>query len=256
MEASAGGAQTAHYELKYAHESEGGALEPIPVRAEPADRHEACLRYFPERFRGGDVLELAAGSGRLALSLAAAGVPFASYTASERSEARLAGLRSRFADPRMRVAQLDAEDLPLDDAPRYDAVFMIALVEHLVDPIAALTRVRALLRPGGFLYIDTPNIAKYTRRLKLLFGHFPATATFAEGLVTYDGRPADLFDEGHFHYFTYRSLSRMLVERCGFARVERRAYFSGASRLGRSLDHRLARLWPELFSDVCLIADV
>jgi hypothetical protein len=114
--------------------------------------------------------------------------------------------------------------------------------------------VRRLLAPGGFVYVDTPNVAKYTRRAKLLLGRFPSTASRDEGLTTYDGRPVDLHDEGHLHYFTFRSLSRMLLTRCGFSRIEKLPYFVGRSLLGRRGDHRLARLWPGMFSELCVVA--
>ena len=243
-----------HYDAKYGAERAGADARVVAVRAHPADRFEACLHYFPRHFRGGDILELGAGSGLLARSLGAAGVPFDSYTASEFSEARAEGLRRNLADARIRVAQLDAEQPAPDHEGRYDAVILLALVEHFVDPLRALQRVAALLRPGGFAYVDTPNIAKFTRRLKLLAGCFPGTATREEGLRTYDGRPVDLHEEGHLHYFTYRSLSRLLVERCGFARVDRAPYASPPLPLGRRIHHALARARPELFAELALVA--
>jgi len=190
----------------------------------------------------------------IARSLAAADVPFEDYTATEYSEARLDGLRRSLTDPRVRVAKLDLEAPPGEHAGRYDAVILLALVEHLVDPIAGLRHVREMLRPGGFAFIDTPNIAKYTRRLKLLFGRFPATASQDEGLATYAGGPVDLHDEGHLHYFTYRSLSRLLVERCGFSRITPAPYVTPPHLLGRRIDGALARWRPQLFAELCLVA--
>ena len=245
-----------HYDAKYALEAAGAAAETIPPVSIPTNRFEACCRFFPELFRGGDVLELAAGSGLVARSLMASGCAFESYTASDFSSARLEGLRHTLRDPRVRVTRLDADDLPEDEPGRYDAVILIALIEHLVDPLRAMQRVRKLLKPGGFAYIDTPNVAKYTRRLKLLFGRFPSTASRNEGLTTYDGQPVDLHDEGHLHYFTHRSLALMLTQRCGFARVQRLPYFTGGRLLGRTADYGLARLWPGMFSELCLVAYV
>jgi len=117
---------------------------------------------------------------------------------------------------------------------------MVALIEHLIDPLRAMQRIRQLLKPGGFAYIDTPNIARYTLRLKLLMGRFPSTASMNEGLTTYSGKPTDLYDEGHLHYFTYRSLSLMLTERCGFSRVVKLAYPGGRRPLGKQTHNFLA----------------
>jgi hypothetical protein len=97
-------------------------------------------------------------------------------------------------------------------------------------------------------------VAKYTRRVKLLFGRFPSTASRNEGLITYEGQPVDLHDEGHLHYFTHRSLRLLLTQRCGFSRVQALPYFTGGRLLGRTGDHALARLCPGLFSEVCLVA--
>jgi len=243
-----------HYDAKYGAERAGGDARVATPDAHPCDRHEACLHYFPQHFRGGQILELGAGSGLIARSLIAAGVDFEGYTATDLSPARVEGLRQSLDDPRIRVARLDAEAPDGDHRGRYDAVILLALVEHFVDPLRALRNVREMLKPGGFAYVDTPNIAKYTRRLKLLAGRFPGTASRDEGLLTLDGRPVDLHEEGHLHYFTYRSLSRLLLERCGFERVGRAPYASPPLPLGRRFHAGLARLRPELFAELALVA--
>lgn len=247
-----------HYDEKYADESRHGAdVEPLVSRsATPATRYQACLGTLLDEFRGDDLIEVGAGSGLLARSLLAAELPCRRYVVTEFSRSRLSGLERALPDPRVEVRQLDVEQPGDEHLAAYDAVVMLALVEHLFDPLRAMRNVRAMLRPGGFVYIDTPNIAKWTRRLKLLAGHFPSTASREEGLVTYDGRPADLHDEGHLHYFTYRSLSRMLVTRCGFSRVRKVPYVSDPQIFGPRVGYQLARRWPELFSELALVAHV
>jgi SAM-dependent methyltransferase len=190
--------------------------------------------------------------------LIAHGLKFDSYTLSEFSDARLEGLVAAIKDPRVSVLKLDAESLSAEKLPNYDAIIMLALIEHLIDPLGAMQRLRKLLKPGGFAFIDTPNIAKFTRRAKLLLGRFPATASRNEGLSTYEGNAVDLYDEGHLHYFTYRSLSSMLVKRCGFSTVEKFGYFTGPNGqriVGHRLGNALSRLWPEMFSEIVLVAN-
>ncbi len=242
------------YDEKFAYEAAGPSADLVAATDIPTDRYAACISALPRLVRGGAILEIGAGSGRLARSLVAAGLRFDSYTVSDFSSARLAGLRRTLDDPRFEVRALDVEDPPADLEGRYDAVLLVALVEHLFDPLGALQSVRRMLRPGGLVYIDTPNVAKYSRRLKLLAGRFPSTSSLDEGLTRYDGRPVQLHDEGHLHYFTFRSLSRLLLERSGFERVERLPYASRPAPLGPRIGHALARLRPELFSELCVVA--
>ena len=243
-----------HYDAKYASDATD-PLEPLvlPTSA-PLDRFEACVSDLRRRVTGGRVLEIGAGNGRLARSLFAAGLRCESYTATELSGVRLGALEKALADPRVRVARLDLDASCDDHTARYDAIVLLALIEHLFDPLRAMQRVRSLLAPGGFAYVDTPNIAKWTRRAKLLCGRFPSTAAQQEGLVTYEGGPTDLYDEGHLHYFTFGSLSRMLLTRCGFSRVERVPYASAPHLFGRRGSYWLARCAPTWFSEIALVA--
>lgn len=39
----------------------------------------------------------------------------------------------------------------------YDAIFMIEVIEHLLDPVATMTQARELLAPNGRIYLSTPN---------------------------------------------------------------------------------------------------
>jgi 2-polyprenyl-3-methyl-5-hydroxy-6-metoxy-1,4-benzoquinol methylase len=69
-----------------------------------------------------------------------------------------------------RVFRLNV-DHPSDFLPEasFDAITMMGLIEHVREPAALLSRARTLLKPGGWLFLQTPNassvLASITRRL-------------------------------------------------------------------------------------------
>lgn len=81
----------------------------------------------------------------------------------------------------------------------FDVVSLVELVEHVEDPRAFLREARRVLRPGGCLYITTPNAWSLNRWVLKA-----AWSVFA---------PPD-----HITIFTPRGLRRLLRE-CGFDRV-------------------------------------
>lgn len=245
-----------HYNRKYSSELTGPLPTPLPLTTRrPRDRVAAAVVTLAARMPdGADVLELGAGNGLIAESLRAGGVPFASYTIGDISATRLIGLRRNLTDPRFRFTDTDAEHPSQSVTEPFDVAILVALIEHLIDPIGAMADLRTVIKPGGFVYLDTPNVAKWTRRIKLACGRFPATASTNEGLTTYAGEPVDLHDEGHLHYFTHRSLSLMLTQRCGYAAVEFHPYFESPAFLGRRVGTALARLRPTLFSEIACVA--
>lgn len=240
-----------HYERTYATVD----VPTVPSRKPyPYDRFEAARIGLPVLLPpDAAVLELGAGSGDVYRRLLADGVTISEYVLSEAAQPRLEMLRALSnGDPAARVIEVDAEHVPTTIGT-YDAVVMVALIEHLVDPMDSLRAVRRLLRPGGFVWIDTPNIARLTRRIKLLLGRFPSTGSTDEGLTTYYGQPADLYDEGHLHYWTFRSLELMLSRFCGYSRVLRMPYSAPPFPYGR-VGTALARKAPTLVSEVCVAA--
>ena len=247
-------ALNAFYDRKYAGAKPGGEILDIQSTGAPRDRMQAAVKFFPRLFKGGDVLELGCGDGEVAKALLKRHDSIRSYTLGDLSLPRVERVLANLADPRAETLLLNAEQVDESLHGRFDAVIMIALIEHLIDPLGAMRQIRKLLKPGGFVYVDTPNIAKYSRRLKLMAGYFPGTSALNEGLTTYYGKPADLYDEGHLHYFTYRSLSMMLTDFCGYASVDRLWYPIGRHPLGGPVHEALARAWPAMFSEVVLAA--
>jgi 2-polyprenyl-3-methyl-5-hydroxy-6-metoxy-1,4-benzoquinol methylase len=245
---------TDFYDKKYEQEKTVLDIEHIPYVKYPVNRSQACFKYFIDHFKGGDILELASGSGAIAKSILSSELNVKTYLASDWSVSRLEGMKKTLNDERLQIAQIDAENIDLNKYNKFDAIIMVALIEHLIDPLKAMKTIGKLLKPGGFVYIDTPNIADYGARFKLLRGIFPSTASKNEGLIKYNGEPVDLIDEGHLHYFTYRSLSSMLLQYCDFTSVEKYAFPIGKLYLGKKIHSFFAQKRPELFSELVLIA--
>ncbi|MDC0766044.1 class I SAM-dependent methyltransferase [Streptomyces sp. HD] len=131
-----------------------------------------------------------------------------------------------------------------------DAVLFSEVIEHLVDPDAALDEIRRVLRPGGHLMLSTPNLAAWYNRALLLAGVQPV---FSEvSLRAIHGRPGREV-VGHLRLYTARAL-REFVAASGFEVVRLAgAPFHGVPRPLRPLD-RLACARPSLASILLLHA--
>ncbi|MFF8833370.1 methyltransferase domain-containing protein [Streptomyces sp. NPDC015131] len=121
-----------------------------------------------------------------------------------------------------------------------DAVLFSEVVEHLVDPDAAMDELRRVLAPGGHLMLSTPNLAAWYNRALLLAGVQPV---FSEvSLRGIHGRPGSQV-VGHLRLYTARAL-RAFLTASGFHVVRvAGAPFHGVPRALRPLD-RLACAAP------------
>ncbi|MYW65504.1 methyltransferase domain-containing protein [Streptomyces sp. SID8379] len=151
--------------------------------------------------------------------------------------------------PHVVRGELTGHGLPFGDASA-DAVVFSEVIEHLVDPDAALDEIRRVLRPGGHLLLSTPNLAAWYNRALLLAGVQPV---FSEvSLRAIHGRPGREV-VGHLRLYTPRAL-RAFVTAAGFDVVRLSgAPFHGVPRPLRPLD-RLACAAPSLASILLLHA--
>jgi SAM-dependent methyltransferase len=95
---------------------------------------------------------------------------------------------------------LDVGDEPLDQAgfepESFDVITLLSVLEHINDPKAMLAQVRALLKPGGALFLIVPNVDSLACRV------------LHEKAATFDGR-------NHLIYLSPRTLPQLL-DRAGF----------------------------------------
>lgn len=119
-----------------------------------------------------------------------------SQDALRRASEHLTAVRGELSDPGLPFATGSA-----------DAALFSEVIEHLVDPDAALDELHRVLRPGGHLLLSTPNLAAWYNRALLLFGTQPV---FSEvSLRGIHGRPGSQV-VGHLRLFTARALRSML----------------------------------------------
>ena len=102
-------------------------------------------------------------------------------------------------------------------AGHFDCVVFNDVLEHMVEPEAALRRARPLLAPSGVVVASIPNVLEYN--------------TLRDVLLHQDWRYVDagVLDRTHLRFFTRKSMKR-LFESAGYtvARLE------GINRFGRS----------------------
>ncbi|OJI07341.1 hypothetical protein BK004_01250 [bacterium CG10_46_32] len=98
------------------------------------------------------------------------------------------------------------KDILQDDVlEMYGAVISIATIEHQKDPKRFLERILGVIRPGGFIYIATPNISHLLNRIRFLFGMSPMSGH----LQNFFNR-GELY-EGHWREYTLGELRQIFV---------------------------------------------
>jgi SAM-dependent methyltransferase len=104
--------------------------------------------------RGSRVLEAGCGVGAQTVTLARRS-PEARFVSVDRSAESVAAARRRVADAGLTNVSFDVADifsLPFETAS-FDHVFVCFVLEHLAQPVDALRRLLALLRPGGTMTV-------------------------------------------------------------------------------------------------------
>lgn len=100
---------------------------------------------------------------------------------------------------------LDESDLPWADA-HFDLVTSLAVLEHVFDVHHAISEIVRVLKPGGLVAIQVPNIACIKNRIDLGLGRLPCTANTEarDNLTEWDGQ--------HLHYFTPKTLNSLMKQ--------------------------------------------
>lgn len=128
------------------------------VQFVPWKRHQldALGRHLPRPRPGQSLLDVGCGNGAF-LDLARRAGWQVMGVEPDPTAAAIA--RARGLD--VRLGQIEFLD---GMAEGFDVVTLSHVIEHVHDPIALLERCRVLLRPGGWLWIDTPNLKSFGHR--------------------------------------------------------------------------------------------
>jgi 2-polyprenyl-3-methyl-5-hydroxy-6-metoxy-1,4-benzoquinol methylase len=111
---------------------------------------DAGMRHLPPLPEGGRLLDLGCGNGSFLLRARSAGWQTLGVDLDSKAinAAEKLGLDARLGG----VETLDP------DTEQFDVITMSHVIEHVHDPVEVLTACAALLRRGGLLWLETPNI--------------------------------------------------------------------------------------------------
>jgi SAM-dependent methyltransferase len=194
----------------------------LDVMAQPGHRYHCAYRHLKQGAPK-SVVELGFGRPELVNALASLSERLVILDIVD----RCAGLRLP-PNACLQLADLD-EAFPFPDG-QFDTVLAMMIIEHLYDPFHAFAELARILRPGGYAFVNLPNIASIRCRLSLAAGRMPVTSSR-------DWFEKREWDGNHLHYFTVADVRRLGAQ-AGLEPVALHA-------VGKALPFKKA--WPQLF---------
>ncbi|MGH8123532.1 MAG: class I SAM-dependent methyltransferase, partial [Rudaea sp.] len=155
-----------------------------------------------EHARGTRLLDMPCGDGTLTAMMSP---HFDHVVGVDASQNQLALAKARL--PRVEFRHALIEELDLDE--KFDTITMLNVLEHVVDPVAALKKAATFMADDGILQIHVPNAQAVNRKIAVLMG----TLTSCEELS-----PFDINVAGHRRSYDLPSLLRD-IERSGLRPV-------------------------------------
>lgn len=154
-----------------------------PVSMAGAGTHEAVLdlvrRFLPD---AASILDLAAGQGAFSVKLRELGHAVRAVDVSRENW--------KAPDIPLATADLDSEFATSVASPgdTFDALVAIEIIEHLENPFRFIRECRKLLKPGGLLFLTSPNVEAVSSRIMFLYtgrlGGFGAYETVRPAHIT------------------------------------------------------------------------
>ena len=113
---------------------------------------------------------------------------------------------------------IEETDIPLDEAS-IDVILCLDVLEHLIDPWAAVAKLKRYLKPGGIIIASLPNVKNLKVVIPLLFKD------------EWEYVSAGQLDRTHLRFFTNKT-SVELFQDAGFKVVATPVYFSDKGNAG------------------------
>jgi SAM-dependent methyltransferase len=189
-----------------------------------ADISGAMRRMLTQECAGRSVLDFGGGDGARYGEVIRASAD--RYVVADVSPHVLAH-RAELGDSVVRIDQL----ADLDE--RFDVVIALEVLEHVLDPVAALSTAVEVLRAGGRAIVSVPNAFSWWNRLRMLFGRLPASGVGPPGV---QGRT---YEAPHIRFYDLVSL-RNLIANTG---MESEEICTDSVELGRFAPITPDRLW-------------
>ena len=92
-------------------------------------------------------------------------------------------------------------DFPYEDES-FEVVIAMMIIEHLFDPFHSFQEIARVCKPGGYVFVNLPNITSIRCRFELLTGRMPTTSRR-------DWFEKQQWDGGHLHYFDIYHVTKL-----------------------------------------------
>ncbi len=165
-----------------------GVLNPPSLRLVQRQSASARLRIIGRYLPQGKLLEVGPGGGELLRLAKAKGYEISAIEHSPTLANRLG------EELGIQVACGMFEEMDFS-GQTYDGVVSMHVIEHVPDPLKHMLAARAAVAPGGYLFLATPNLGAWTRRIA--------------------GNRWPGYSAAHLYLFTVSSLTRW-VEQAGW----------------------------------------
>jgi len=158
------------------------------------DKYTSRCKIFEQVPAGSIVLEIGCGSGRLA-NILTIWKKCRVYCVDKDP------IISSFAKGKcLEVLNIDIEntDLPYEKGV-FDCIIIGNVLEHMIEPLQVLTRLKKYLKKDGLLIYSVPSIVNWHSRLTICLGKFE----YEDGTV---------FERTHLRFFTLRSAKNLALD--------------------------------------------